>query len=140
MATGKGNKAKLGQVVEIDGETDVSCWKQPCSIISGSPDSVIYPPMSHLGDSLSVFSFELNRSLSFDYQEDTSTGLPEEVVARKFVLSKKSFESDFSYEENACFRGSNDRYVTFSGLLFNSHCNSKSPFVYSLPHFYDSGM
>lgn len=140
MATGKGDKTKLGHLAEINGKANIECWDQPCSRIAGSPDGIIHPRVvSDPPEVLTIFSYQLNRSIPFDFQKETLSDGPKKVLARRFVWSKSAFLSGNVHKENKCFSGSNVEYSHLSGLSFNAHCNSGAPFIFSLPHFYDSG-
>lgn len=127
--TGAGDISQLGRLLNWNYAPRTEFFPEECGMINGSAGE-LYPPKVTKQQQISLFTPDLCRSLSLDFEK-------EEVVhgikGLKFSGGERTVDNGTKYPENWCFGGSE---FLPSGTLNISACRFGTPVFMSFPHFY----
>ncbi|XP_071455044.1 protein croquemort-like [Hetaerina americana] len=128
MLTGTGSIAHLGKMHSWNYYTKVPYYDGHCADVNGTAGE-LWPPNEN-GEAITMFVSDLCRSISLDYQEDSSVY---GVTGRKFTGHREVVGNGTEYPDNKCFT----RGTTYpSGVFDVSACKFGAPAYMSFPNFY----
>ncbi|XP_077284882.1 protein peste-like [Arctopsyche grandis] len=129
MATGYGNIKSFGVLKNWNNNTRTPFFSGSCAKVEGSAGE-FYPPKLSKTQKISMFSADLCRTITFDYDEVvTVQGIP----AYKYSGGSSILDNGTIHPENKCFCAGECQP---SGTLNVSTCRYGSPAFISFPHFY----
>lgn len=147
---GRRNITRLGQIKMYEEKKQLDVWpdNSTCNVIRGT-DSTIFPPSLTKSDTIYIFVPDVCGSMSAEFQSEETV---QNVMALKFIGSKKNFADPMKYEQNKCHceeeenqgqdlfddpAGAETAHLSCpkEGVMYLQACY-KAPVIFSQPHFY----
>lgn len=129
MHTGEGDISQIGTMKNWNFSPKTDYFPDECGIVKGSAGE-FYPPIKHKTAPISLFTPDMCRSISLDFDEEKSI---HGITGYKYSGSEKTVDNGTLYTENKCF--STGESVP-SGVMNVSSCRYGSPVFMSFPHYY----
>lgn len=129
MHTGEDDISQIGTMKNWNYAPRVDYFPDECGILKGSAGE-FYPPIKHKTAPISIFTADICRSVTLDFDEEKSI---HGITGYKYRGSEKTVENGTIYAENKCFSPGES---VPSGVMNVSACRYGSPVFMSFPHFY----
>ncbi|XP_046666332.1 protein peste-like [Homalodisca vitripennis] len=129
MNTGVGDIQKIGKLENWNYRTSTDYFPGECGNVEGTTGQ-LFPPGQTRTDKVHMFSPDLCRSISFEYNEDTVVS---DIPGYKYVGGLSMLDNGTVFPDNECF--CNGECVP-SGVVNVTSCRFGAPAFASFPHFY----
>ena len=101
MFTGEGDISRLGEVASWQGSDTTAAYEGECGRVRGSADGLFPPGLAHISDSITMFSTDLCRPLTFSKSGEASLhGVP----VTTFDLAADNFANSSMCPDNKCYQ------------------------------------
>ncbi|KAK8394388.1 hypothetical protein O3P69_006524 [Scylla paramamosain] len=131
MHTGKGDAAKMNQILSWNGRQRLDFWSgDKCNEIRGT-DANGFAPGVTKGDRLYIFNGQLCRAIPLVFND---TVMQSGIAAYRFVPPDDVFAYGTNFPENACYCSGGG--CPPSGILDMKPCYWGASVGFSFPHFY----
>lgn len=129
MHTGQDDITQIGTMKNWNYAPRIDYFPDECGIVKGSAGE-FYPPIKHKTTPLSLFTADMCRSVSLDFDEEKSI---HGITGYKYRGGERTVDNGTINAENECF--STGESVP-SGVMNVSSCRYGSPVFMSFPHYY----
>ncbi|XP_054262104.1 protein croquemort-like isoform X2 [Macrosteles quadrilineatus] len=129
MNTGEEDIYKIGKLENWNYDNSTSFYEGDCANVVGTTGQ-LFPPGQTRESKVTMFSPDLCRSVSFEYEEDTEV---EGVPGYRYVGGMSMLDNGTVFEDNSCYCNGE---CTPSGVLNETSCRFGAPAFASFPHFY----